>query len=217
MKKLILTFAALILIAAPALADTVTIADSWGGTNGGEFIVTPSGFGFTPASLGEQTTPQFETFCVETAEFLNFGSTFTVSSITGKAIMGRTPPGDPISNETAWLYDQFISRTLAYQYDTSTQANRNQRISDANDLQNAIWAYEGEGGGPTKYTVLANAAVNPPGGGGWVNPGTIKVMNLTWSDGTRAQDLLVKVPAPAAVLLGVVGLALVGWARKRIR
>jgi hypothetical protein len=38
---------------------------------------------------------------------------------------------------------------------------------------------------------------------------------LRW-EAVDVQSQLIKVPAPAAVLLGVVGLALVGWARKRI-
>jgi hypothetical protein len=201
-KKLILTFAALILVAAPALADMdITVADGPGGTNGGAFWVTVQE---DPIGIYGNGV-QFTTFCIESNEFLNFTDRYHVT-LSNDAIYNAVPGGsDPLHAESAWLYTQWLD-VLPH-----TAAN-------ADAVQKSIWAYEGEAGGDNTLQLYTDAGTAVSGG--WTNP-DIKVMNL-WADGqannwdARHQDLLVRVPAPAAIGLGVLGLALVGWLKRRV-
>lgn len=201
MKKLILTFAALILIAAPALADMdITVADDVGSTNGGAFMITVKD---EPIGIYAKDAT-FTTFCIETNEFLSIGGRYQVS-LSDKAIYNNVPGGsDPLSAESAWVYTQWL--------DVLTQDQTN-----ADLVQNAIWSLEGEGG---VNNTLAQSATHEVTVHGWTNP-DIMVMNL-WTDGqapswgARQQDLLVRVPAPAAIGLGVLGLALIGWLKRRV-
>ena len=229
MKKTILTFAALLLIAAPAMADmmvTVTrTVGTWSGS-GGEFTVTPSGDIPIP---GVPDGVPFQTFCVETNEYINIGGSYHVDVNTaavlgdGGKISNGNPLtggwGDPLDAKTAYLYTQFRAGTLAgYDY---TPGPGGTRPASAAALQNAIWVIEEESqvvlqdGLATTFKDAADEAVDS---GAWSGIGNVRILNLyTTTTRTEKQDQLVLIPAPAALLLGVVGLALVGWARKRIR
>ena len=123
---------------------------------------------------------------------------------------------DPLSNQTAWLYWQFITTQLAdYRFGgTSTE-----RASDADALQIAIWAHENErqapGSGKAKqYYDAANAAV----AGGYLNNG-VAILNLyvQFPNGAREehQDVLVFVPLPSAGLAGLAVLGGLGFIRRR--
>ena len=119
---------------------TVKLQDSHGSTGGGEFLLEPGiGWTFTPASLGE-VAGQFESFCIEKTEYIKFGSTYYAVLNTG-AVKGSVGGFDPLDPKTAYLYDQFISRSLTgYEYDM-VGGSWNDRIDSANALQHVIWFY----------------------------------------------------------------------------
>ena len=88
--------------------------------NGGEF--NASSPNFVPATMGYKAKTTYnggvETFCLETNEFFNPGSTYNYGISQG-AIHGGVSGGDPdlISRGTAWLYLKFANGTLAgYNY-----------------------------------------------------------------------------------------------------
>jgi hypothetical protein len=229
MKKLVVITAFLALLAAPAFAD-LTLQIGYPGSSygpyqagaGGEFTVNPSGWdplkyyadGFNLKNVGVDGT--FQTFCVESGETINgYSATYSVV-LSNKAIAGSVGPGgDPISKGTAWLYKQFQDGVLkAYAYNGTAA----ERKADAALVQNAIWWFEGEGGSKNAYADLAithfgsEAAAKADNNGGIA----VRVMNLynlghAGEYSHRRQDLLVCVPVPAAVLLGLLGLSVAGW------
>jgi hypothetical protein len=192
MRKLIFITVVCAFLAVPSLADMkVTVFDGVGSTNGGEFLdkVLDDSIGIYPKDSF------ISTFCVETQEYISIGGTYYVT-LSNAAIKGSTQTSDPLSDESAWVYTDWLDNL------EHTQAN-------ADLVQNAIWFLENEPGygANNAEAQLASAAV----AGGWRNS-DIMVMNL-WnnSDHTNnAQDHLVRVPVPAAVLLGMLGFCVAG-------
>ena len=138
---------------------------------GGEFaITTPSGF-------------TFETFCIEHGETFGYGNNY-IYSITNQAYKGGVdPPGDPLSEQSAWLYVQFRKNTLS---------NYNSEIGDARSLQLAFWKLEGEGDTADAQALLWIGEANTAVGGGWANNGQVMVINLGVNN--DQQDMLTLVP-----------------------
>lgn len=189
--------------------------------DGGEFTVNPNAelawvLNYYAASVKNVgVTGTFQTFCLEKNEYLSgYASTYNVV-LNNAAVYGGIGGGspDPLSLGAAYLYHEFQNGTLeGYDYGAG-------RLVSANDLQNAIWALEDEGGSiSAAYTTLLT---NELGGtiADWkaANNGVynVKVMNLYTSDGTAKQDLLVCVPAPSAILLSSIGLSIVGWLKRK--
>jgi len=200
MKRVILIIVLCAFIATPAMADMmITIADSGiGTTNGGEFTVTVTGDPI--GNLYDNTPPNntLRTFCLETTEYLNYGTEYYVT-LSDYSIKGgyTLPPYDPLDARTAWIYTQWLDNSL-WEHDHAT----------ADAVQNAIWYIEGEGGVDNWLVADAQSAVFD---GGWINT-DIMVMNL-WGNAAHTdykQDLLVRVPLPGAILLGVLGLSVAG-------
>jgi len=231
---------AISLVSAPARAAmTIVNYDSYGTshaipggpdgfpTDGGEFLVQPSGFSFGPARLPaalaspSRGPTQFETFCLERNEFLSFNTVYNVTIdtyATGGGLGGQTSPGiDYLDPKTAWLYQQFINGTLAGYVYTGWAA----RVASANALQDAMWFIEGElplatlGNLAGQTLAFYNAAVaaNPTSIGG------VRVMN-PYSLGRPVTDhqsqLVSLIPAPAGVVLVMIGVGLLAWNKKRL-
>ena len=183
--------------------------------SGGEFSAE-----VTNGTTGLPTGNMFQTFCLETDEYLSYGSTYYFA-VNTQAVNGGVGGGspDPLSSQAAWLYNEFTlgdSGSLDYDFDNSS----GQRNSDAGALQNAIWFLEDELATVSgKALTYKNLAIND----GWTDDiGDIRVLNLykTSDLSGNVQDVLAKVtpaavPAPGALLLSAVGTMCAGYLRKR--
>jgi hypothetical protein len=191
---------------------TGTFSRAYGTTNGGAFLFTPTG------NFRGLTLDPFITFCMERHEYLDYTHVFTVADISTAAYRGGRGGGnpDPLDERTAWLYQSFRDGSLAaYGFDYTNALGRLNASSDA--LQNVIWGLEDEmGANWTPSGTLQRAffnAANTYGVGRGL--GSVRVLNITWPDGTPAQSQLVIVPAPAGVILGVIGLVATSLVRRR--
>jgi hypothetical protein len=218
---------------APALAGTITVADSTGSTWGGEFLSTVvTGFQNNPAGS------QYRSFCLEMNEIIRLNGTVYTVVVSDAASHGGVGGGDPdpLDPMTAYLYHGFRAGTLVdTNGDTYGAGNATQDILDANDLQYAIWYIEQEfprndswvtsGTGfdadYNRYTRVAYDAVNGSNAT-WSGLGDVRVFRLYDAAGRDAQDQIgiVAVPLPAAALPGIallLGLGVVRARRRRVR
>jgi len=156
----------------------------------------------------------WQSFCIEKNEYVTKNAIYTVQGISGYAKAGGVDKnqydsnGDPLSNETAWLYWNFSKKELTG-YDSSAKYQTS--------LQNIIWYLEGE---IKKLSTDDNSLMTAwlSGMNGWINEGQVQVVNL----GAGIQDQLIvassHAPEPGTMVLlgfGLIGLAGIG--RKKLK
>ena len=243
-------------VAAPAVADSYTdgtvtyggqinyTQSSYGFGRGGEFTVYDDGgpglllsnqayVSGTTAGLGGHTE-SFQTFCVETDEYIFSGNKIYVSESFVNGDPGshawkggaNTDGGDDLDIRTAYLYYQFATGNLdGYNYGSGGYGDLT-RAQTAGALQRVIWALEEEGGGDfsedfmstnlnNEQQALATDWFNDADGSGWNDIGSVRILQAVIVDASGnpigyGQDLLYVVPVPAAVLLGMLGLGAAG-------
>ena len=193
-----------------ALACTAVVSSTWAmqvviTTAGGAFPQSPYTAQVAVGPIGENAQGTFfDTFCLERhvafASNTLYDVTLSNSAITGGG--GAFNNMDPVDLRTAWLYNEFLDGTDA----TVNSAT-------ANDVQNVIWAIEEEIA-PASLSASAAALLAYVDVTATALPGLTQVfaMNL-WdtSTGGDVQSMLVRsvIPVPGAVLLGLVGLAVI--------
>ena len=232
MRKIFLLVAiavAIVMAVAPqatAYSVTVNWYPGYQSGSGGEFTLTPKdGLEFVlpwydpkakypyPADPNKSQLA-FESFCLEKLETVTQAGTYN-AVLNNSAVWGGVGPGgDPISQGTAWLYEQFAEGTLAGYIYTVGAA----RIASAGALQNTIWWLEGEiAARPDNiFTTAVEAKLADPKAN---NEGKYHalVLNLTKRDGSRAQDQLIYwVPEPGTLLLLGLGLLSIAGVRRKL-
>jgi hypothetical protein len=194
---------------------------------GGEFNAKVIGSGIPGLPVGSE----FATFCMEKNEYIEFGQSYyaQASTYANAGGVGGQLPGtqmDPLDSRTAWLYNEFLNRTLSG-YDFSTTTGRKK---SAEALQHAIWYLEQEET-TSQINQLSTSLksstwsfINLSNVSPWYQTGTlgdVRILNLTsdFKGMQRAQDVLCRevppaVPAPGAILLTGLGTMIVGLIRR---
>ena len=181
-----------------------------GGANTAAFVAFDASTG--GARLGDDAS--FETFCLETTAPPVDGTFFVrIETAADNGGAGGQEP-DPISPGTAYLYTTLRTNPSALNPFVTSSASftgtDEQRLRAISQLQQAIWRLENESGG------VANSLFMHAIASGWTDIGAVRVMQL-WdtydaATGTYAgaqNDMLflpTAIPAPQAVLLGLIGL-----------
>ena len=196
--------------AASLLATTSALATiSYNGTYTGTLTVNNAyGDAINVNSSGLGT---FTSFCLNSTVYAWSGTTYNyVSSDTVTPANSGGPAN--VTLGTAWLYSEFGSGDLASYGFVYGNAN------SANQLQQAIWYFQGSSGGVNNaFVVDAQTAV---GAGNSTNAsgGAYGVFALTLTDANRgyAQPILGMVPEPSTVVAGVLLLLPFGVSTVRI-
>jgi hypothetical protein len=214
--------------------DLLTIPGYFSGGRG-EFTLRDSGNGFLDTSAYADVTrnvsgSSFQSFCVElNVQVANpvdvwVSTTFideTTGAVTGPgshAILGGKTYGDNLEQATAYLYTRFAKGILS-NYDYIDLGG--QRALDAGELQEAIWSLEEGSAADGQAAIWIAEASNAIGSGAWTGIGGVRILNMyepiddpeNGPGRVLRQDQLYLVPTPAAALLGLPLLGLLGMFR----
>ncbi len=261
MKKILAYTALIAVLATPALADNFDgLGDKGPGTGyrmyytrvggyyqgrGGEFtlkkdgstiLLSNSAYDAEAKAIGTTGSQSFQTFCVETGEFVASPMDLMVSEedVAGSgygsgshAWKGGTGTGDDLAAKTAYLYNQFATGSLTEYAYSGTNAHELSRAQCAGALQRLIWNIEGEGGLLVADNSFMDITLTQEqvdtiddwndayDASSWSGIGNVRIIQTLKTNGDLAQDQLYLIPAPGAVVLGMIGVGMVGWVRKR--
>lgn len=193
--------------AIPQVGNTIDIDNgTYGTTNGGEFYID---------ILETSGDDKLVSFCVEKNEYIDYTSTFIITSISDNVVSGgggAVNGSDPLSSLTQWVFYKYVATDF---FGTKSDVL-------ANNVQNLIWAEEGEQSWTASDTTFYNTfsaayLANPT-----VYDKYVVALNLNYYNpttkaiGNGAQSQLAVVPEPATMLLFGTGLAgLAAVARRR--
>jgi hypothetical protein len=196
---------------------TVQLRDHNAGNAGGG--ANPIYFGTVPTSLRFGGLGLNETFCIENVTFSP--GTWYAASVDSTIMNGGGSNPDTLTQVTKNLYAEFVKSVSLVSGQSLSQyvAGNNNRKSA---LQDIFWAQQGTGlsngtGNDVEEAyILANWG-NSAGVTAYSN--LVAVMNL-WQlpnpyGGDKQSHLVMVVPVPAAVLLGLIGLGTAAWAKRR--
>jgi len=183
-----------------------------GGLYGGAFTATP----YNQVGYGDWTTigyslpTSFQTFCTETTVY-NFG---TYATIDSQVYWDGGGPRN-LTTDLKEVYAIFATQGLAALGLSGTTAVQNETV------QAYIWqelGYSAPSGWSTFFTAHAadfsylDTLASP-------YASSVYALNL-WGDAActidKQSQLVLATPVPAAALLGVIGLGLVGWVKRRL-
>ncbi|MBK8267388.1 MAG: hypothetical protein IPK83_03420 [Planctomycetes bacterium] len=211
MKKTLSTIALLLVISSNSFADQVRItAGPYQAGVGGEFTATPlngdAGLTGLPADVSSDS---FQTFRVQSNETIGLGGPYDFS-IGDFTVAGYIP----LAPEVAYLYYNFRMGTLpGYDYGP----NQTNRRSSANTLQKAIWYYMGGSAGSNNSFAQAAYEATHSGSDGqiiWSGIGDVRILRLfngPHNVNGNNQDQLTIIPAPSALILGIIGIGFAIW------